>query len=334
MFNRDIHLIFLDCASPACQGNACVAVVSFTAYDDVYLIFLVPLLTAMSTRRSGRLQGLAAVQTVFGMDEMLLMIFQHVDHVTVVTVLPFVSKQWNRVAATIARPVKLAFTLSTDSSAPSTFEWNQFSDSYPHFYSLSSSLDITSPRIEAFEKAASKALVEELEVTFGSVVEPLLHGAWLFPHIRSLTVHVGLGTTDESDAILRLFSNVFPGLTSLEVADCEGRGGYPSDHTLAQYIKACPNLHPSAISSKVYHGIDGEVDYAKEGEFCQAIAEHRKEITSLSLHDCNGVISEDVLLIAESCLHVTDLDLSGECSAVVFEQDSVVEDLVKAWSVR
>lgn len=174
----------------------------------------------------------------------------------------------------------------------------------------------------------------ELDVTFGSVVEQLLHGAWLFPHIRSLTVHVGGGTTDESDAILRLFSNVLPGLTSLSVADCERRGGYPSDHTLAQYIKACPNLDPSAISSKVYHGSDGEVDYAKGYEFCQAIAEHRKEITSLSLHDCNGVDFEDVLLIAESCSHVTNVDLSGECSAVVFDSDEVVEAMVKAWSVR
>ena len=96
-------------------------------------------------RRSGRPQGVAAVKTVFGMDEMLFLIFKHVDIVTEATVLPFVSKQWNRVAATFARPVKLSFTLSSDASAPSTFEWNQYSDTYPHFYYESSSLDITSP---------------------------------------------------------------------------------------------------------------------------------------------------------------------------------------------
>lgn len=44
-------------------------------------------MTDTPTRRSGRLRGLTAVQTVFGMDEMLMMIFQHVDNVTVVTVL-------------------------------------------------------------------------------------------------------------------------------------------------------------------------------------------------------------------------------------------------------
>lgn len=180
-------------------------------------------MTDTPTRRSGRLRGLAAVQTVFGMDEMLMMIFQHVDNVTVVTVLPFVSKQWNRVAATIACPVKIFFTLSMDSSAPSTFEWNNYRDS--------SDLHITSPRIDAFEKAASKVLVVELNVTFGRVVEQLLNGAWLFPHIRSLTFGVGTPTygnrhnnIDEINAILRLFSNVLPGLTSLTVDGCEGGG--------------------------------------------------------------------------------------------------------------
>ena len=293
-------------------------------------------MTDTPTRRSGRLRELAAVQTVFGMDEMLMMIFQHVDNVTVVTVLPFVSKQWNRVAATIACPVKLFFTLSMESSAPSTFEWNDYRDS--------SALHITSPRIDAFEKAASKVLVVELNVAFGRVVEQLLNGAWLFPHIRSLSFGTYFTTcsgerhndSDESNAILRLFSNVLPGLTSLTVDDSEGGGDYPSDHTLAQYIKACPNLDPSAVWCKVYHGCDGEVDHSKGYEFCEAIAEHRKEITSLSLRDCRlgNIDCGDVLLIAESCSHVTNVDLSGEIGAVLFDSDEDVEAMVKAWSVK
>lgn len=222
-----------------------------------------------------------------------------------------------------------------DSSAPSTFEWNNYRDS--------SDLHITSPRIDAFEKAASKVLVVELNVTFGRVVEQLLNGAWLFPHIRSLTFGVGTPTygnrhnnIDEINAILRLFSNVLPGLTSLTVDDCEGGGDYPSDHTLAQYIKACPNLDPSAVWCKVNHGPDGEVDHSKGYEFCEAIAEHRKEITSLSFRDCRlgNIDCGDVLLIAESCSHVTNVDLSGEIGAVLFDSDEEVEAMVKAWSVK